>query len=618
MEARDRATVPLRQLGWGFLLAWVFCVFYTNAAGAFEGMPRATAGANLAPELFYTLMPLGSSVVALAVILIAEPRFGAPTSHRSLLLAAPLLTALSTPFMFLSLADPVLEAIAFAVGSAATGVGSALLWVMWGEYYAVLPRENAEALAPVSAVSAALLVLLVSATDGWVAVALASLFPLLSGWCFYLVWTPDVAHEERALSLVAAVRETGGACAGRCAEDRGSARATKLTRTGFGILGVFSVVSIAGMLDQSEVQGLTLQIILLVSAFLMAIVAIFALSGPRRISLAFLYRWMCPVLVIGFAAIILLGPQGGIVAFAASLAGRFAFCLIAQIYFASYAASGQATPTQATSWGWLFVHAGDFAGCTLWVLVAPLAATAPNGILWVATLCIVALVVITMLTLNDTAVFHRVDLENAFGEGRPQGALSESTLQDSSRNPQRPSVEAPPMERPSSQPSSTQATKNRDTRSASASACEESEEQKTSGAAGLSACLASQANAADSTNAAATTQAAPVTPVPQRAGLASTTATFSSQGVITAPNAAEPDAVTALAAAHRLTPRETEVFALLAQGRSIPYIRDELIISRETAATHAKHIYAKLGVHSRQELIDLVQKRETESSRTEG
>lgn len=57
-----------------------------------------------------------------------------------------------------------------------------------------------------------------------------------------------------------------------------------------------------------------------------------------------------------------------------------------------------------------------------------------------------------------------------------------------------------------------------------------------------------------------------------------------------------------------LTPREAEVFALLAQGRSIPYIRDELIISRETAATHAKHIYAKLGVHSRQELIDLARR----------
>ena len=55
-----------------------------------------------------------------------------------------------------------------------------------------------------------------------------------------------------------------------------------------------------------------------------------------------------------------------------------------------------------------------------------------------------------------------------------------------------------------------------------------------------------------------------------------------------------------------LTPRETEVFDLLARGRSIPYVRDALVISRETAATHAKHVYAKLGVHSRQDLIDLV------------
>lgn len=63
--------------------------------------------------------------------------------------------------------------------------------------------------------------------------------------------------------------------------------------------------------------------------------------------------------------------------------------------------------------------------------------------------------------------------------------------------------------------------------------------------------------------------------------------------------------IASIAAQGGLTPRESEVFALLARGRSIPYVRDALVISRETAATHAKHIYAKLGVHSRQELIDL-------------
>lgn len=54
-----------------------------------------------------------------------------------------------------------------------------------------------------------------------------------------------------------------------------------------------------------------------------------------------------------------------------------------------------------------------------------------------------------------------------------------------------------------------------------------------------------------------------------------------------------------------LTAREREVFGLLAHGRNGRYIMDHLIISRNTAKSHIKHIYSKLGVHSHQELIDL-------------
>lgn len=61
-----------------------------------------------------------------------------------------------------------------------------------------------------------------------------------------------------------------------------------------------------------------------------------------------------------------------------------------------------------------------------------------------------------------------------------------------------------------------------------------------------------------------------------------------------------------LAAKRGLSPRETEVFELLVKGRSAPFIRDELCISLNTVTSHIKHIYTKLGVHTRQELIDLV------------
>ncbi|MEC4271801.1 hypothetical protein VJ923_01335 [Adlercreutzia sp. R25] len=73
---------PLTHLGWAFLLAWVFCVFYTSAAGGISA----------------------------------------------------------------GLSD--------STGSLATGIGSALMWVMWGEYYAVIPRDKAEGLAAASMVRA--------------------------------------------------------------------------------------------------------------------------------------------------------------------------------------------------------------------------------------------------------------------------------------------------------------------------------------------------------------------------------------------------------------------------------------------------------------------------------
>ncbi len=60
-----------------------------------------------------------------------------------------------------------------------------------------------------------------------------------------------------------------------------------------------------------------------------------------------------------------------------------------------------------------------------------------------------------------------------------------------------------------------------------------------------------------------------------------------------------------LAAANGLSAREEGVLGYLAKGRSQPYIREELLLSKNTVATHVKHIYQKLDVHSRQELLDL-------------
>ena len=56
-----------------------------------------------------------------------------------------------------------------------------------------------------------------------------------------------------------------------------------------------------------------------------------------------------------------------------------------------------------------------------------------------------------------------------------------------------------------------------------------------------------------------------------------------------------------------LTEREASVFRLLALGFSAKKIAEKLIVSENTAKTHVRHVYAKLGVHSRNELNDVIQ-----------
>ena len=55
-----------------------------------------------------------------------------------------------------------------------------------------------------------------------------------------------------------------------------------------------------------------------------------------------------------------------------------------------------------------------------------------------------------------------------------------------------------------------------------------------------------------------------------------------------------------------LTKRETEVVLLTAQGFSCAYISQKLVVSNSTVRFHQQNAYRKLGVHSRNELIEFV------------
>ncbi|WP_290995754.1 LuxR family transcriptional regulator [Gordonibacter sp.] len=62
-----------------------------------------------------------------------------------------------------------------------------------------------------------------------------------------------------------------------------------------------------------------------------------------------------------------------------------------------------------------------------------------------------------------------------------------------------------------------------------------------------------------------------------------------------------------VARTYGLSNRQREVLGMLAKGRNADYITEKLIISSHTAKAHIYNIYQKTGVHSRQELMDLVE-----------
>ena len=55
-----------------------------------------------------------------------------------------------------------------------------------------------------------------------------------------------------------------------------------------------------------------------------------------------------------------------------------------------------------------------------------------------------------------------------------------------------------------------------------------------------------------------------------------------------------------------LTAREEEILALMCRGRNVPAIADTLLLSTHTVRGYVKNLYQKCDVHSRQELLNLV------------
>ena len=62
-----------------------------------------------------------------------------------------------------------------------------------------------------------------------------------------------------------------------------------------------------------------------------------------------------------------------------------------------------------------------------------------------------------------------------------------------------------------------------------------------------------------------------------------------------------------------LSDREAQIVREFAAGRSARYLAEWYMLSEHTVKTHLRRAYTKVGVHSRQELIDAIEEMHAES-----
>ncbi|MFR3272595.1 MAG: hypothetical protein ACLTQI_01260 [Slackia sp.] len=308
-------------------------------------------------QLIVSGLPVFASIATIGYAIAIEPRMGELVDHPRMH-SFSLIASIGTVVYFLPLPNNTWALPVFITASMATGIGSGFMWLLWGSFYSRIPQDHTEVLAPASAAIAALLALASSAMSGWIGVVFVTSFPIISG-----------------MSLEWALKNTPQKQGNRNEHGQPSA-AHALRSMGRTVLGIFVArfrlpfwkLSRRRPLRRPETP-INQVSVLVALVFTMALTAV-AVVGPRRISISFFYRWMCPALVLGFASVILLPePFGSIVAFVTSISARFAFCLITQMFFARFAESGKATATQSFGWGWVGVHLGDFIGVLLLLLL---------------------------------------------------------------------------------------------------------------------------------------------------------------------------------------------------------------------------------------------------------
>lgn len=125
------ANLTPSKLGWGFLLAWVFCIFYLGTIDCRFLIEPTPSNESLPflTQLIVSGLPVFASIATIGYAIAIEPRMGELVDHPRMRIASPLIASIGTVVYFLPLPNNTWALPVFITASMATGIGSGFMWL---------------------------------------------------------------------------------------------------------------------------------------------------------------------------------------------------------------------------------------------------------------------------------------------------------------------------------------------------------------------------------------------------------------------------------------------------------------------------------------------------------
>lgn len=545
--SKVKGSVRPRHLGLGFVWAWIYCSFSTSALFAV----RAGSSINADSSWFASAVAV---VGCFFVFALAWHRVDMSRIRPTAFVGAVLMAAGT---FFLGAFD--LPAWAGTLCGVASGIGSGLLVLFWGDAYSRLETERVEIAVPAASGMMLACAFVFPYIQGLPGACGVSSLPILSMVCLYLTWndidagrfverlaegetwrageraglrtsaahTLDASRKDtrgmRSLEMPPSAMRDRSNGSSQAPQGKALAFLVRISVVLFAAYMAIGVASATGGATDAFQAAYGFDAATMLGSVCGVCLAFWFIFFSPRVNVPALLRWVAPLIIIGLAAIPFSGMAPEFVASATMSVADTVLQIIAFLSLVNLARADVFSPAFAIGVGQGMIQLGVLVG-NLAGKWSALSTTSSGYGLWETSLVVICVFSIAMALAPSDRNMGGIGLRYA---GDPD--------------------DADPM--------------------------------------GAGELPVSQGGSAASGRALRAFEAEGNGLLTQEENLDGMVARIAVEGGLSA--------------------RETEVLGYLARGRSQPYIRDALVLSKNTVASHVKHIYQKLNVHSRQELLDL-------------